>query len=121
MHHDTLTARRNASAMVKSVDNSRTSIVVFGARGRMGARIAALAHDDPAFDIRALIAREDAPNAGAGKASAPGASRAPSAPKSTKTAENTGVSAHVVIDFSSDSGALESLAIARRSNAALLV
>ena len=44
--------------MVKSVDNSRTSIVIFGARGRMGARIAALAHDDPAFDVRALIARD---------------------------------------------------------------
>ena len=129
MHHDTLSARRIASP----VDNSFTSIVIFGASGRMGARIAALAQLDPAFDLRARIVREKSPRDGdpitLPHHPTPPPVRAPSAPAGDKTIDlktrknigKTVVSAHVVIDFSSDAGALESIALAEQLNAALLV
>ena len=129
MHHDTLSARRIASP----VDNSLTSIVIFGASGRMGARIGALALMDPSFDLRGCVVREGSARIGASIAPPEHAPPAPASALGTrphadatrletaKNIEKRAVSAHVVIDFSSDAGAAESIAIAERLNAALLV
>ncbi len=129
MHHDTLSARRIASP----VDNSFTSIVIFGASGRMGARIAALALMDSSLDLRGCVVRDGSTRIGTPVALPDGASAAHSgAPnarsgadvlrlENAKTIEKKAVSAHVVIDFSSDAGVLESIAMAERLNAALLV
>lgn len=130
MLHDTLASRRNASA----VDNSstfnssptpsapRTAIVVFGASGRMGTRIGALAAVDPSFDLRACATRESSARIGQsiGADSSGGAPHAHTL-KTAKTIEKMGTSADVVIDFSSDAGAIESLALATKLNAALLI
>jgi 4-hydroxy-tetrahydrodipicolinate reductase len=103
------------------VDNSSTSIVVFGAAGRMGSRIAALAGADPAFQVRARIGRDATTGVGARSAAA-GDGNAPSPPLETaKNIGENGIFADVVIDFSSDAGALESLALAQRLHASLLV
>ena len=121
MHHDTLTARRNASDVSNSVDNFCTGIIVFGARGRMGSRIAALAENDPAFEIRALVGRDGAHGAVESRGAAMGEVAGSTRVETAKSIEKNGVFADVVIDFSSDAGALESLAIARRSKGALLI
>lgn len=107
--------------MESNVDNSVTSIVVFGASGRMGERIVALALGDPAFEIRAALARDSSARVGS---SVLGAGEAPVRSvtlESVKSRERAGVFADVVIDFSSDAGAVQSLAIAERAGAALLV
>ena len=96
------------------MSSSPVRVVVNGAAGRMGARVCALAHVDAAFAlVGALEARGSAaigrpacePSA---RGEAPKIGEAPS-------------SADVVIDFSSEAGALESVALARRLGAALLV
>jgi 4-hydroxy-tetrahydrodipicolinate reductase len=90
-------------------------IVVNGARGRMGARVCALALEDDGFALVGALDR--APGAGAGAA--------PFVPARAKPAENAGDlranGADVVIDFSSDEGAREAMALATRIGAALLV
>jgi len=100
------------------VDKSLTSIIVFGAAGRMGARICALAMEAGEFEVRACVVREGAPTAGApmtiGQWTGP-------ALQSPKNLGKTAVFADVVVDFSSDDGVHESLAIAERSRSALLV
>lgn len=96
---------------------SSTHIVIHGASGRMGARLIALSRGCDDIVVEAAVARSAA---------------APSHPESaTNAAHSTpivpasslkpGVAADVVIDFSSDEGALEALRIARRASAALLV
>lgn len=121
MHHHTLSARRNANA----VDNFSTSIIVVGS-GRVGERIASLALADRAFEVRAVVARDGSPRLGeALHASDPSAmhdttDRRATIIGSAKTAANTGV-CDVVVDFSSDSGAAASLALARSLGSALLV
>jgi 4-hydroxy-tetrahydrodipicolinate reductase len=107
--------------MGTDVDNSSTSIIVFGASGRMGSRIVALASTDRAFDIRAAIVRDDSPRAGEIAAPASANRSHAISLENAKNAEKTPLSAHVVIDFSSDAGAAESLAIAQRTGASLLV
>ena len=137
MHHDTLSARRIASP----VDNSFTSIVIFGASGRMGARIGALALLDPAFDLRGCVVRDGSSRVGESIALPEGAPQSRAVDATTlpggahparegaaelhlETAKNIGktaISAHAVIDFSSDAGVPESIALAERLSAALLV
>lgn len=121
MHHDTLSARRNANA----VDNFSTSIIVFGS-GRMGSRIAALACDDRAFDLRACVTHDRSSRLGAivreARTNANGATDSPRVVLETaKNAVKTAVSADVVIDFSSESGLHDSIALAHAMNASLLV
>src|SRR5476649_1056313 len=107
MLHDTLVSRRNASPVDNSsasnTPSSRTSIVVFGAAGRMGQRISALAASDRAFDLRACVAR-DAPSRIGTVITLNDASGAPRAHTlhSAKSPEIKGFHADVVIDFSSD-------------------
>ena len=126
MLHDTLVSRRNASPVDNSsaskTPSSRTSIVVFGAAGRMGQRISALGASDRAFDLRACVTRDGSSRIGSTitLADASGAPRT-HALMSAKSPEIKGFSAAIVIDFSSDSGASESLALASAMNAALLV
>lgn len=121
MHHDTLSARRNAN----TVDNFSTSIVVFGS-GRMGSRIAALACDDRRFDLRACVTHDRSSRLGAivreARTSGSGATDSPRVVLETaKNAEKTAIFSDVVIDFSSESGLHDSIALARALNAALLV
>jgi 4-hydroxy-tetrahydrodipicolinate reductase len=105
----------NASPNVKPP----TPIIVFGASGRMGARLCALASASAEHRLIAAIVRDGSPrtgqpvrevSSGALMFANPGISR-----------ELRGFSNTVVIDFSSDVGARDSLAIALDLNAALLV
>lgn len=79
--------------------NTRIRLVVNGAQGKMGARIATLARNDARFDVVAAIDRDDAPRAAA----------------------LTPNSADVIIDFSSDEGARSAAELAKRLRCALLV
>ncbi|MDZ4830872.1 MAG: 4-hydroxy-tetrahydrodipicolinate reductase [Phycisphaerae bacterium] len=83
---------------------SAVSIVINGSQGRMGARIAACATDDPSVMIAALFDRGDV---------AP-LLRQPLMPPSLA---NVGA----IIDFSSDEGARDAVALARRLSSGLLV
>lgn len=78
-------------------------IVVHGARGRMGARIAALALADPAFAIAALADQHDP------------------ADRAIVRAADVRGPADVVVDFSAPAGVPEALALAKRLGASLLV
>jgi 4-hydroxy-tetrahydrodipicolinate reductase len=81
-----------------------TTIVLTGAQGRMGRRIATLAAADPRFVLAACLDRgEILPIV-----------RQPSIPQSLAETE-------VVVDFSSDEGAREALALAQVLSAAILI
>jgi 4-hydroxy-tetrahydrodipicolinate reductase len=107
--------------MESNVDNSVTSIIVFGASGRMGTRIVALAFGDAAFEIRAALTRDGSTRVGSSIAGGGDAHANVVMLKTAKNIEKTAVFADVVIDFSSDAGAMESLAMAERAGAALLI
>lgn len=100
---------------------SSTSVIVFGAAGRMGARICALASEDPECAITAALTRDGSPREGERVVSAAGAQR--STPLTLQTPQKLAESTRcdVVIDFSSESGLEHSLAVAQRCGAALLV
>lgn len=105
---------------------SSTSVVLFGAGGRMGARVAAIALNDRRFELRACVSRSGAAPSAAVIAGAAGPARADEARVSVaaKTVENalkTPLSCDVVIDFSSPQGTPIALEIAARAGAALLV
>ena len=74
-------------------------LLVHGAKGKMGTRIAALARDDVRFE---LVAAHDLADREASQAHAPGAF-------------------HAIIDFSSDSGAQHAAHLAVKHRAALVV
>jgi 4-hydroxy-tetrahydrodipicolinate reductase len=96
-----------------------TPIIVFGASGRVGSRICALAMNDPSFTLVAAIVRDG--SALAGRSSVAGRD---DAPKLVNTGEFTGFGAvdrAVLIDFSSDDGTREALSVALSMNASLLV
>ncbi len=104
------------------MSESSTSIIVVGAAGRMGSRIAALALDDPRFALAACVVRDGSSRDGEPLAArAASRSTPPLVLKNPKKALENAVSCHCVIDFSSDAAVLESIAIARASGAALLV
>ncbi len=107
--------------MSSNVDNSVTAIIVFGASGRMGTRIVALAFGDPAFEIRGALTRDGSTRVGSSIAGVGDAHTSVVTLKTAKTLDKTGISADVVIDFSSDAGAMEALSIAERAGGALLV
>ncbi len=92
-----------------------TSIIVHGAAGRMGARLCAVAADDPRFTLVAALEREGSSAIGAPAATPQ--SKGFTVQITPSCAER----ADVVIDFSSDRGAHNALAIALQSGAALLV
>jgi 4-hydroxy-tetrahydrodipicolinate reductase len=103
-----------------------TSIIVFGATGRMGSRIIALASEDRAFALRGAVVREGSSRDGERIAPAHGRpsdekTHAEFTLKTPKNIEKSAISAHVVIDFSADDGAPHALALAQRTGAALLV
>ena len=94
-----------------------TRLVVHGATGRVGSRIAELAHHDDAFALVAAVTR-----AGSARAGAPAASASRKGEAVRLSADGSGVpAADVVIDFSSDSGALRAAELAARLGASLLV
>lgn len=94
-----------------------TRVVVHGATGRVGSRIAELAHHNDAFALVAAVARP-----GSARVGAPAASHSHKG-EAVRFAADTGAvpAADVVIDFSSDAGAIRALDLARRLDASLLV
>lgn len=97
---------------------NKVRIVVNGAAGRMGARLCALALDDPALALVGAVEQPGSRTIGA--IAVPGAEA-----RSPRVSPLSGFSrdfrAHVVIDFSSDQGALHAMELARSLHAALLV
>lgn len=93
---------------------SPVRIIISGAAGRMGARLCALAHGDPALSLVGAVERRGAPCIGA-----------PAAPGAVAITESgsflAGFQAHAVIDFSSSDGALDAARLAQHLGAALLV
>ncbi|TVQ50789.1 MAG: 4-hydroxy-tetrahydrodipicolinate reductase [Phycisphaerales bacterium] len=74
-------------------------LVIFGARGRMGQRLIALAQNDARYELTAAIARDDVIEPGLQRAGA----------------------IDVIVDFSSDSGTKRAISLATECRAALLV
>lgn len=97
------------------MSNTITSVIVHGATGRMGARLCAIAADDPRFALVGALTRE-----GSSAIGSP-AAHAKSTPSTVKITSSCEHHADVVIDFSSDEGARNALDIALAHNAALLV
>ncbi|MBX3407120.1 MAG: 4-hydroxy-tetrahydrodipicolinate reductase [Phycisphaeraceae bacterium] len=97
------------------MSDSSTPVIVHGATGRMGARIIALSLLDPSVRIAGAADAPDSPRIG-GESGAPGVMI-----KTAKNLGETGVSARVVVDFSSDDGARAAADLAVRIGAALLV
>lgn len=103
--------------------SSATRVIVVGAGGRMGSRVRALASADGAFALVGALVRGGPPRVGEGvaPADAPGVARG-AAVKNGDSAAIFGRScADVVIDFSSESGVRDAIAVARRVGCALLV
>ena len=80
-------------------DMKPTRLLINGAQGRMGARIAALARDDARFTVVAAIDRDDSAAADA------------IAPRGVD----------VIIDFSTESGTIRAIELAKRHSAALVI
>ena len=88
-----------------------------GATGRVGTRIAELAHQDAAFALVGAVARP-----GSARVGAPAAAPSRKGEPVRIAADAAGIAAaDVVIDFSSDAGAARALALAERAGASLLV
>lgn len=103
----------------KSMSHQSTPIIVFGASGRMGARVCALASNDQSTHVIAAIVRADSPRIGQiARDVASGEIRF----ISRKNAEEMPLSqGEVLIDFSGDDGSRQSieLALARRAGAVI--
>jgi 4-hydroxy-tetrahydrodipicolinate reductase len=104
---------------MSSMSTPIVSVIIHGAAGRMGSRLCALAASDPRFALVGAVDRAESPAIGA-------PANAPAMPSETKgftvrIAPSCDARADVVIDFSSDSGAREALAMALKLRAALLV
>jgi 4-hydroxy-tetrahydrodipicolinate reductase len=94
-----------------------TSIAVYGASGRTGSRVVALALDDPSTTLVHALTRRDSSRLGASVRSARGREAI------VKTAENAGEIGvfDVLVCFASADGITEAIALARSAGAALLV
>lgn len=103
----------------KSMSESSTPIIVFGATGRMGSRVCAVAARDPSLRLIAALARHDSPRAGQVVRDVGDLDLRVISPQ--KAAEIPRSRGEVIIDFSSDSGAVESLALARARSAAIVI
>lgn len=97
------------------MSDSSTPVIVHGATGRMGARIIAQALLDPSVRVVGAADAPDSPRIG-GESGAPGVTL-----RTAKNLGETGVSARVVIDFSSDEGARAAADLAVAIGAALLI
>ncbi|MCC6320404.1 MAG: 4-hydroxy-tetrahydrodipicolinate reductase [Phycisphaerales bacterium] len=101
------------------MDGSSTPIIVFGASGRMGSRVCALASEDRAYRLIGAIVRARSAREGQTVRDArDGAAVFTNPLKSRGLLAARGA---VIIDFSSDSGAGESLALALDTGAALVI
>src|SRR5258705_6701394 len=94
-----------------------TSLIVHGAGGRMGARICALAAENPAFALVGAVDQADSPALGAFAVPA----LAARLPLRITGALTSVPRADAVIDFSSDQGARAALDLALAARAGLLV
>ncbi len=99
---------QQCNTMVKS----STSVIVQGASGRVGARLCALALDDPAFSLAGALTH--ARSTRLGQPCAPH-------PRAPRLAHSTDAPADAVIDFSCDPGTRAALGLALARPAALLV
>lgn len=95
---------------------STVHIVIFGASGRMGRRITELSSRDASVRIAAAVVRDGSSAIGASAPLSPHADAI-----GFTTAGAVRGPAHVIIDFSSDSGVFSSIALAGKIGAALLV
>jgi 4-hydroxy-tetrahydrodipicolinate reductase len=100
------------------MSKSSTHIIVNGASGRMGTRILALALDDPSISIDGATTRGTSPRIGTSIATRDARSIVMT---TLENASFQGDSARVVIDFSSDDGAMAAARFACTHRAALLV
>jgi 4-hydroxy-tetrahydrodipicolinate reductase len=105
--------------MSTRVDSPPVRIAVVGAAGKMGARLCALAHSEPGFEL--IGALERAGSALIGRAAAPEGPRGRAPDVLDSSAFSGDFRADAVIDFSSDAGARGSMEAAGRAGAALLV
>lgn len=95
-------------------------VVIVGAGGRMGSRLAALAHSEAPFILAGAIEAPGSPCIG--REAAPSSASRGAAPKIVDSAAFLAPSAaEVVIDFSSDAGVPIAIDAAQRARAALLV
>lgn len=104
------------------MNESSTIVIVNGATGQMGSRVCALARNDGTFNVVARVAH--AGSRAFAHPDAQSATKHDPYEKPLRTPHDLGSLTHkpdVVIDFSSDAGALDALALALRFDAALLV
>lgn len=101
------------------MDRSTTPIIVFGASGRMGCRVCALASEDPECRLVAAVVRADSARVGQIVREASESALTFTNPLNSR--ELCAVDGAVIVDFSSDAGASDALDLALASRAALLV
>jgi 4-hydroxy-tetrahydrodipicolinate reductase len=105
--------------MSSAASSSATRVIISGASGRMGARLCALAHDDPAFALVGAI--EVRGSASVGRSACAEGPRGAPATIVDSTAVFARNSTDAIVDFSVEAGALQSAQLASRIDAALLV
>lgn len=102
---------------MSNASSNRTRIIIHGASGRMGARLCALASNDPCFALVGAIVRDDSPLIGQSAQPTKDADD-----RVTFAARSSTISpADVVIDFSHHDAIASSIDLAMRANAALIV
>jgi 4-hydroxy-tetrahydrodipicolinate reductase len=99
--------------------HSTTSIIVFGASGRMGSRICAIALEDPSYALAGAVERAGSARLGQRVGADSGGREI--VLKTPEKQCDTRDRADVVIDFSSDEGSVLSARIAEQSQSAMLV
>ena len=98
---------------------SSTSLIVVGARGRMGARLCELALQDPLMRLAGAIVRPGSACIGATvRSERPGA---PAYSDAASCTQNPAFSRGVFVDFSSNEGAVDAINLAMHHHGALLV
>ena len=101
------------------MNHSTTSIIVFGASGRMGSRISVLALDDPSFTLAGAVERAGSSRIGQCVGTDPSGREI--VLKTPEKLMESKSHADVVIDFTSDEGSVQSARIAEHAKSALLV
>lgn len=101
------------------MSHQSTPIIVFGASGRMGARVCALASSDASMRVIAAVVRADSPRIGqVARDVADGAIRFISPQNTGEIPQSRG---EVVIDFSGDEGARHAIELALSRSAAIVI
>lgn len=98
---------------------SSTSLIVVGARGRMGARLCELALEDPLTRLAGAIVRSGSPSIGSSVR--PERRDAPTYGDAEAATQNPAFSRGVFVDFSSVDGAMDAMNLALHHRGALLV